>query len=152
MRHILHALIFLCVSALTPLAQAGEPALLTQFVPDRKIEEVVESLRQAIVAHNFTFVREQAIDGRLVPGDWEAKSVRIVYFCNFAKMDAALTLDVRTTQAMPCRITLIERKEGVDLVAVNPAWVSESWKKVEVQQYCLQLKADYLSMLEEVAL
>jgi uncharacterized protein (DUF302 family) len=143
-------LLFLHLSA--PFAQAAEPALLSVHIPGRSMDEVAATLKQAITAHNYTFVREQAIDSRLVPADWEARSVRIVYFCNFAKMDAALRRDVRTAQLMPCRVTLIEGERGVDLVAVNPAWVSERWDAADLQPHCVQLMRDYQAILEEAAL
>ncbi len=152
MRVLLKALPVLLLSFFIGLAQAAEPALLTRFVPDRSLDEVSDTLKQAITSHNFTFVREQAIDSRLVPVDWEAKSVRIVYFCNFNMMDAALQRDLRTAQIMPCRVTLIEGRQGVEMVAVNPAWVSEQWNVPGLQPHCLQLKRDYLAILEEAAL
>jgi hypothetical protein len=152
MRTRLQALLFLASAFTALLVHAAEPALLTRQVPGRTLDEVTESLKQAVVAHNYTFVRQQAIDSRLVPVEWEAKSVRVVYFCNFAKMDAALSLDVRTTQVMPCRVTLIENKEGVEMIAVNPAWLSEAWNAPAVHGYCLGLKDDYLAILEETSL
>ncbi len=148
----LKALLLLTISVLAGGAQAAEPALLTQFVSGRNLDQATETLKQAIGAHNYSFVRQQAIDSRLVPVDWEAKSVRIVYFCNFDKMDAALRRSNLTTQIMPCRITLIEREKGVDLVAVNPAWISEQWREPDLQSGCQQLKHDYLAILEEAAL
>jgi len=60
--------------------------------------------------------------------------------------------DIRTARIMPCRITLIEGDKGVDLVAVNPAWISEQWNAPDLQPGCNQLKADYLAILEEAAL
>lgn len=152
MRKRFQALLFFAAAFIALAVHAAEPALLARHVPGRNLDEVTESLKQAIVAHNYTFVRQQAIDSRLVPLEWEAKSVRVVYFCNFAKMDAALSLDVRTTQAMPCRVTLLEREGGVEMIAVNPAWVSETWGSPEVQQFCLALKDDYLAIIEEASL
>lgn len=145
-------LLALLFSVIASTAHAAEPALLTQFVSGRSLDETTEVLKQAIVSHNYTFVRQQAIDSRLVPVEWEAKSVRIVYFCNFDTMDAALRRDIRTARIMPCRITLIEGDKGVEMVAVNPAWISEQWNAPDLQPVCLQLKADYLAILEEAAL
>jgi hypothetical protein len=145
-------LLLLVFSLISCAAHAAEPALLTQFVAGRSLDEATEVLKQAIGAHNYTFVRQQAIDSRLVPLEWEAKSVRIVYFCNFDTMDAALRRDSRTARIMPCRITLIEGDKGVDLVAVNPAWISEQWNAPDLQPGCVQLKQDYLAILEEAAL
>ena len=145
-------LLVLLFSVIAFTAHAAEPALLTQFVAGRNLDETTEVLKQAIASHNYTFVRQQAIDSRLVPVDWEVKSVRIVYFCNFDMMDAALRRSNLTTQIMPCRITLIEGDKGVDLVAVNPAWISEQWNAPELHSGCQQLKQDYLDILEEAAL
>jgi uncharacterized protein (DUF302 family) len=144
-------LMLVCLLA-AGVTQAAEPALLTQFVGGRTLDQATETLKQAIAARNYTFVRQQAIDSRLVPVAWEAKSVRIVYFCNFDMMDAALRRSKLTTQIMPCRITLIERDRGVDMVAVNPAWISEQWNAPDLQSGCQNLKQDYLAILEEAAL
>ena len=135
------------------LAQAeAEPALLTKQLPGKNMEQAVTALKSAISNHNYTFVREQAIDSRMVPTDWEARSVYIVYFCNFAKMNQALAIDVRAAQFLPCRITLINTKDGIEMTVVNPAWVSESLGNPLLHIDCQQLKADYLSIMEEVAL
>ncbi len=152
MRHYLMIALLLAASTLAMACRAAEPVLLTQLIANQTMEQVTTSLKQAIAAHNYAFVRQQAVDDRLVPANWEASSVRIVYFCNFAKMDAALKMDPRTAQAMPCRITLIEHQGGVELIAINPAWTSESWHAPEVHQFCVDLKNDYLAILSEVAL
>jgi uncharacterized protein (DUF302 family) len=76
--------------------------------------------------------------------------VRLVYFCNFAKMDRALRLDPRATQMLPCRVTLVETPSGVDLIAVNPAWVSQTMPAL--RESCQELKRDYLEILEEASL
>jgi cytochrome c oxidase cbb3-type subunit 3 len=130
----------------------AEPAMFTRSLPGKTMDQAMQAVMGAVTSHNYTFVREQAIDSRLVPSGWEAKSIRILYFCNFAKMNQALAIDVRAAQFLPCRITLLETDTGVDLVVVNPAWVSESMGNPLLHQDCLQLKADYLSILDEAAL
>jgi uncharacterized protein (DUF302 family) len=129
---------------------ALEPMILTATAQGRSMEATVAALNQAIVNHNYTFVRQQAIDSRLVPYTQEVHSVRLVYFCNFAKMDRVLHLDPRGTQMMPCRITLIETPTGVDLIAINPAWISQNMPLLN--QECHELKQDYLAILEEASL
>ncbi len=129
---------------------APEPMILTTTAPGRGMEAAVAALSQAIVNHNYTLVRQQAIDSRLVPYAQEVRSVRLVYFCNFAKMDQALRLDFRATQMLPCRVTLVETPTGVDLIAINPAWVSQDMPALS--ELCQELKQDYLAILEEAAL
>lgn len=138
---------------LVPLAHAEpEPAMLTFAMPGKTMEQAVQDVKNAITSHNYTFVREQAIDSRLVPTGWEAKSAFIVYFCNFDKMNRALAIDVRAAQFLPCRITLLETDGGIEMVVVNPAWVSESLGNPLLHLDCLQLKADYLAIMEEALL
>lgn len=141
---------FLLMARLAVAAAEVEPMLLTATAQNRNLEQVTLALGQAIVNHNYTFVRAQAMDARLVPYAQEVRSVRLVYFCNFAKMDRALRLDPRATQMLPCRITLVETPNGVDLIAVNPAWVSQNMPGLHDE--CLDLKRDYLAILEEAAL
>jgi uncharacterized protein (DUF302 family) len=129
---------------------APEPMILTTTAQGRSMEAAVTALNQAIVSHNFTFLRRQAIDSRLVPYAKEVRSVQLVYFCNFAKMDRVLRLDSRATQLMPCRITLVETPAGVDLLAVNPAWVTQNIPVLHDE--CQALKGDYQAILEEAAL
>ncbi len=134
------------------VAQGVEPPLLTVAAPGKTIDEAYESLLRAIGQHNYTFVRDQAIDSRLVPQQWETKNLRIVYFCNFNKMDRALSTDIRAAQFLPCRITLIETASGVEMVAINPAWSSIVLGNPLLHPQCLELKQDYLAIMEEAAL
>jgi len=134
------------------VAQAAEPEpmLLTSTAQGKTMEQAVASLGRAIVNHNYAFVRQQSIDSRLVPYAQEVRSVRLVYFCNFAKMDRTLRLDPRAAQMLPCRVTLVETPAGVDLIAVNPAWASQNIPALHEE--CQELKRDYLAILEEASL
>lgn len=148
--------IYLVFALLWVAPASAEPTLeemiLTTTAQGRNIDAAVAALNQAIVNHNYTFVREQAIDSRLVPYAQEVRSVRLVYFCNFAKMNHALKLDPRAAQMLPCRVTLVETPSGVDLIAVNPAWVSQNLGNPALHAECKNLKQDYLAILEEASM
>lgn len=145
------SVLFSLVAALPTLAEE-EPPLLNVAIKGKTMDQVTESLINAINSNNYSFVRQQAIDSRLVPTDWEAKSVRIVYFCNFDTMNRALALDTRASEFLPCRITLIETKDGVELMAINPAWVSLRMGNYRLHEYCMKLKTDYLAIMNEAAI
>ena len=149
-----HRFIWLGLLLWAGLARAdmAEPMILTATLPGKSMEQAVAALNQAVASNNYTFVRQQAIDSRLVPYAQEVRSVRLFYFCNFARMDKALRLDPRAAQMMPCRITLVETPAGVDLMAVNPAWVSLSMDNPALHAECLELKKDYQAILEEASL
>ncbi len=145
------SVLFSLVAVLPALAEE-EPPLLNVAIKGKTMDQVTESLINAINSNNYSFVRQQAIDSRLVPTDWEAKSVRIVYFCNFDTMNRALALDTRASEFLPCRITLIETKDGVELMAINPAWVSLRMGNYRLHEYCMKLKTDYLAIMNEAAI
>lgn len=144
--------VFFSLVAALPAFAEEEPPLLDVAVKEKTMDQVTESVINAINSNNYSFVRQQAIDSRLVPTEWEAKSVRIVYFCNFDTMNRALALDTRAAEFLPCRITLIETKDGVELMAVNPSWVSLRLGNYRLHEYCVKLKADYLAIMNEAAL
>ena len=152
-RTFTHALLLASLLGLmTSMAHADEPALLTVSAPNKGMDEAIHDLLQSIDAHNYSFVRQQAIDNRLVPQAWEAAHTRIVYFCNFAQMNRALTLDARATEFLPCRVTLFQTRNGIEMVAINPAWVSERLNNPALHPDCLKLKQDYLDIMNEAAL
>jgi uncharacterized protein (DUF302 family) len=151
----LFLLLALNLAAVASAAEAVallEPMILTATATGRSMDATVAALNQAIVNHNYTFVRQQAMDSRLVPYAQEVRAVRLVYFCNFAKMDKALRIDPRATQMLPCRVTLVETPTGVDLIVVNPAWISLSMDNPLLHAECLELKRDYQAILEEATL
>lgn len=155
-RSIRHSLLFIVLIWLglanAFAADAEEPMILTTTVRGVGMDAAVAALRRSIDSNNYSFVRQQPIDHRLVPYGQEVRSVRLVYFCNFAKMDRALRIDPRAAQLMPCRVTLVETPEGVDLISVNPAWVSLGIGNPALHVECLQLKRDYQVILDEATL
>jgi len=154
MKPQLLCLLHLWIGLLVPLpAQAQEePPLLNALIKGGTIEQATESVIRAINSNNYSFVRQQAIDSHLVPPAWEAKSVRVIYFCNFDTMSKALALDTRASEFLPCRITLIETRDGVELMAVNPAWTSLRMGNYRLHEYCLKLKVDYQAIMNEAML
>jgi len=136
----------------TPATAQDEEPLLEVYLSGKNIEQASEQLIQAIGNHNYTFVRQQSIDSRLVPTGLETRSIRIIYFCNFDLMNRALALDTRTAEFLPCRFTLLETGKGVVLMAVNPVWVSNRLGNHRLSEYCETVKQDYLSIMKEAAL
>lgn len=153
-RHLLRILLPALLSGLLAMspARAAEPALLTVSAPGKTMETAIGNLIQSIGAHNYSFVRQQPIDDRLVPRDWGSSETRIVYFCNFAQMNRALSMDTRAAEFLPCRVTLFQTRDGVEMVAINPAWVSERLNHPALHADCLELKQDYLAIMREAAL
>lgn len=151
--NVLLALLWLALtSSMAQVAYAEESPLLTVSAPGKDMEAVTRDLIQSIGTHNYSFVRQQAIDSRLVPQDWESASVRIIYFCNFEQMNRALSIDARAAEFLPCRVTLIQTRDGIEMVAINPAWVSERLNNPLLHPDCVKLKQDYLDIMKEASI
>lgn len=138
--------------AMAPVVYAEEPALLTVSAPGKDMESATRDLIQSINMHNYSFIRQQAIDSRLVPQKGEASNVRIVYFCNFTQMNRALTLDARAAEFLPCRVTLIQTRDGIEMVAINPVWISKRLNNPLLHPECVKLKQDYLDIMKEASI
>ncbi|HNF88726.1 MAG TPA: hypothetical protein PLL19_05300, partial [Thiobacillaceae bacterium] len=62
----LFLLALVCWAGLARAAEP-EPMILSATAQGRTMDQAVAALTQAVVNHNYTFVRQQAIDSRLVP-------------------------------------------------------------------------------------
>lgn len=152
-RHLFLFLAFFWVGVSGALAaEEPEPVILTATAAGKNINEAMFALYWAVAGHNYSFVRQQAIDSRLVPYGQEVRSVRVFYFCNMERMDRTLRLDPRAAQMIPYRITLVETPTGVDMMAVNPAWIAQNLDNPSLWADARELKRDYLSILDEATL
>jgi uncharacterized protein (DUF302 family) len=128
-----------------------EPMILTATAQGRGMKEVILALNDAVAGRNYGFLRFQAIDSRLVPYGQEVRSMILFYFCNYAGMSRLLKLDPRAAQLLPYRVTLVETPTGVDLIAVNPAWLTQAMDHPDLREASQSLKLDYQAILEEAA-
>ena len=119
---------------------------------DDTMEEVLESVKKAVVAANFRLIRVQKFEQGMVSEGAENPDKIIVYFCNFGLLNKALAIDPRVGLFLPCRLTLIREKGKVTVYAMNPEAVSGDFNNEELDQLCKQMRATYEAILEEVTL
>ena len=99
-----HLLLLWLLAGLGLVGQARaepEQAMLTQSLPGKTMEQAIQDVKNAIASHNYTFVREQAIDSRLVPQGWEAGSAYIVCSLETALRKASRTCGARLPLVSP---------------------------------------------------
>lgn len=118
----------------------------------KTMEQAVADLKRAILDNNYVFVRQQALDGGLVPESQESQDILIVFFCNFSMLDAALEVDKRVGIFLPCRVTLIREPDGVRMVVVNPKYISKMLGDTRLADICRRLATDYQAILSEASL
>ena len=67
-------------------------------------------------------------------------------------LDQALKVDNRVGVFLPCRVTLIQRPQGVDMIAVNPKLIGRQLNDARLDDICDRLTQDYRNILDEASL
>lgn len=157
-RDIALSYLFICVLALTVAPEARctegreEIQPLIAVTTTKTMQKALADVKTAITSNNYVFIREQSINSRLTVTGAENSKVIIVYFCNFYMLSRALKMESRVGVFLPCRITLIQKSGHVQMVAINPKFVSSQLNEQRLNKICKQLNHDYRAILEEASL
>jgi len=137
---------------------AKEPATVESEAPvliaesSYSLEETLENLRTSLAGKNFKVIREQYLEENLLPKELQNSKQVIVYFCNFKFLNDAMTIDPRIGLFLPCRITVVEDKGKVKLMAINPLRLSHLFNNKELDQACKEMHDIYEELLEDATL
>ena len=101
------------------------PPLISYESPHSLID-TVETIKRAIAGKNFK-----------------------IYFCNFDFLNRALAIDPRVGLFLPCRITAIEEKGKVTVMATNPLYMSPLFNNEELHKLCQDMHDVYVDIVEE---
>ena len=110
------------------------------------------NLKQAITDQNFTLIRTDYLEHGLVAEGKENKKQVVLHFCNFGFLFEALAIDPRVGMFLPCRVTVIEKNDKVQLSTVNPKRLSELFNNHELDDSCRQMHEVYKTLLEDATL
>lgn len=153
------ALVFLiCIIGLTLSLQVRSEELKNDDSPlivvktFKTMAQALEDLNQAIISNNYDFIRQQYIDSKLTDTSRENKQVVLVYFCNFNMLNRALAINNQIGVFVPCKITLIQKEDHIEMVAINPRFLTRQIKDENLSKLCDQLANDYNSILEEATI
>lgn len=76
----------------------------------------------------------------------------IMHFCNFKFMFEALSIDPRVGMFLPCRITVVEDRGKVKVMAINPLRLSKLFNNDELDDACKKMRDIYKDLLEDATL
>lgn len=116
------------------------------------MEETIENLKQSILDANFTLIRTEPLETGLVKEGEENIKQMVLHFCNFGFLFEALSIDPRVGMFLPCRITVIEDKGKVKLMAINPLRLSATFNNDELDKACKEMHDLYQELLEDATL
>jgi len=135
-------------TAATPKAEEKINPLISYESPN-SLTDTVESIKRAILGKNFKIIRVQYLNQGLVDKDKEDKKQVMIYFCNFNFLNRALAIDPRVGLFLPCRITAIEHKGKVTVMASNPLYMSRLFNNEELHKLCKEMHDMYAEIVEE---
>lgn len=127
-----------------------EPVI--QFESSYTLEETLENLKQAIMGRNFRIIRVQYFQEGLVSAGEEDPTRVMLYFCNFSFLDDALAIDPRVGLFLPCRITLVDTGQGVQVMSINPNNLSRLFNNAELDKACQEMHDIYVEIMEDATL
>jgi len=116
------------------------------------LEATVENLKESIISQNFQIIRTDYLEHGLVDEADENKQVVILHFCNFKFLYDALAIDPRVGMFLPCRVTVVERDGLVQVMTINPLYLSHLFNNDELDEACKQMHMVYRSILEDATL
>lgn len=132
-----------------PAVDSTQEQQIIRFESPYGVEQTLENLKQAVVGRNFRVIRVQELDKGLVPEGKENRRRIILYFCSFSFLNEALAIDPRVGLFLPCRVTVVETPEGVQVMSINPKHLSRLFNNAELDQACERMHGLYTQIMEE---
>jgi len=116
------------------------------------LKTTVANLKNAAAAENFRIIRVQDLEDGLVKEGTESNREVIVYFCNFETLNKVLAVDPRVGLFLPCRVTVVEREGKVQVMSINPRYLSAMYNNDELDKFCDEMYEIYTNIIEEAIL
>ena len=126
------------------------PVMIFDSASDFKT--TIANLKNAAAAENFRIIREQDLESGLVKEGEESNREVIIYFCNFETLNNVLAVDPRVGLFLPCRVTVVEREGKVQVMTINPRYLSAMYNNDELDKFCNEMHEIYTNIIEEAIL
>jgi len=116
-------------------------------------QTTVNNVRQALIGYNYRTFPERFLEQGLTDEfshDTKQVSLR---FCNFNKLFDLLNVEPRLGVVLPCRITVVQHKDGkVQLIAANMRTISHWFNNAELEEAAGKMADAVQSVMEEATL
>ena len=113
------------------------------------LDETVENLRQSIISQNFKLIRTEYLEHGLVEEGKENKRQVVLHFCNFKFLYEALAIDPRVGMFLPCQVTVVEVNGKVQVMTINPLYLSHLFNNDELDDACKRMAGIYRAIIED---
>jgi mono/diheme cytochrome c family protein/uncharacterized protein (DUF302 family) len=116
------------------------------------LEETVENIRQSIISQNFQLIRTDYLEHGLVEEGEENQRQVVLHFCNFKFLYEALAIDPRVGMFLPCKVTVAEVDSKVQVMTINPLYLSQLFNNNELDDACKRMTGIYRAIIEDATL
>ncbi|MFV1973719.1 MAG: c-type cytochrome [Thiohalobacterales bacterium] len=116
------------------------------------LDETVENLKESLISQNFKLIRTDYLEHGLVEEGQEDKRQVILHFCNFKFLFEALAIDPRVGIFLPCRVTVVERGDKVQVMTINPLYLSSLFNNDDLDEACKEMYGIYSEIIEDATL
>jgi len=132
-------------------AKHGDSSTIVMDSP-HDLKTTIEQVKNAALAKNFRIIRVQELEQGLVEKGSENKNEVMVFFCNFETLNNVLAIDPRLGLFLPCRVTVVERAGKVQVMSINPRYLSSLYNNAELDTACDEMYRNYIEIIEEATL
>lgn len=116
-------------------------------------ETTVDNVKNSLSGMNFRYFPDRYFDQGLVPEGEENKKALTIRFCNFNNLYQMLKMDPRVGIVLPCRISVVERKDGtVELIAMNMEQISRLFNNSQLEKNAQKMYETVMEVIEEATL
>lgn len=118
----------------------------------RSVAEVESRLRDAAARHKFGILGVQDLEQILRSKGFDlGHECRIVDVCNPQAASKALTLEMRVSTVLPCRISIFSDSEGCTVATVKPTDLLRATGLSGVEQLAAEIERELIAMIDEAA-
>ena len=113
--------------------------------------ETMVSLQASIAQNGYTLSRVQRVDYGLNKRGFETDKYRVVFFGKPEEISQLSKTFPELVPFLPLKITLIQKDEGVEMVAINPARLKRLYPEPELQPVFERWQQDIQKILSEAS-
>lgn len=128
-----------------------KPTLIIDSPYDFKT--TAKNLKDAIKGKNFRFFPDRLLEKGLASDDKLNRKQLAIRYCNFSSLYKMLKVEPRLGVLLPCRITVIEDKNGkVKIVAMDLFEISKLFNNQQLEDLAVDLQDEQMEIIEEATL
>lgn len=116
-------------------------------------DETVKRVQEAILSNDFRVFPERYVEQGLTDEFSVNEQQIVIRFCHFGKLYKALQIEPRLGVVLPCKITVLENKQGkVQLAYIDAVELAKMFDNKELSKAAVDIQESYNDIIDEMML